>query len=59
MFLFYLKFNIQMLKSKYSQKGRALQGVDPKLSGGKDAFSQASLIFYRVVMGQLQADYVS
>ena len=49
----YLKYNIQKLKSKYSQKDRALQGVHPKLSGGKEAFSQASLIFYRVVMGQL------
>ena len=56
---FYLKYDIQKLKSKYSQKGRALQGVDPKLSGGKEAFSQARLIFYRVVMGQLQAAYVS
>ena len=26
-------------------KGRALQGVDPKLSGGKEPFSQATLIF--------------
>ena len=59
MFPFCLKYNIQRLKSKYSQKGRALQGVHPKLSGGKEAFSQASLIFYRVVMGQLQAGYVS
>ena len=59
MFPFYLKYNIQKLKSKYSQKGKALQGVQPKLSGGTEAFSQASLIFYRFVMGQLQAGYVS
>ena len=49
---FYLKYNIQKLNSKYSQKDRPLQGAHPKLSGGKEAFSQASLPFYRVVMGQ-------
>ena len=27
-----------MLKSKYSQKGRALQGVEPKLSKENESF---------------------